>query len=74
MPKMTGDVLARELFKIRPDLPVILCSGYGPGDAKDKNTGTGIQKYLQKPVNSRELIFWIQKLLTIPGSEPTETP
>ncbi len=62
MPKMTGDVLARELFKIRPDLPVILCSGYGPGDAKDKNTGTGIQKYLQKPVNSRELIFWIQKL------------
>ena len=28
MPRMTGDKLAIELIKIRPDIPVILCSGY----------------------------------------------
>ena len=28
MPYITGDELAIELMKIRPDIPVILCTGY----------------------------------------------
>lgn len=28
MPKMPGDKLAIELMKIKPDIPVILCSEY----------------------------------------------
>ncbi len=28
IPKMTGDVLAKKMLKIRPDLPIILCTGY----------------------------------------------
>ena len=28
MPNMTGDLLAVELMRVRPDIPVILCTGY----------------------------------------------
>ena len=30
MPDMTGETLVRELRRIRPDIPVILCTGYSP--------------------------------------------
>ena len=36
MPNMTGDKLAVELMKIRPDIPVILCSGYTKRDIGSK--------------------------------------
>lgn len=44
MPKMTGDTLARRLIDIRPDIPVIICTGYSALiDAdKAKNRDNGI--------------------------------
>ncbi|MCJ7810362.1 MAG: PAS domain S-box protein, partial [Desulfobulbaceae bacterium] len=36
MPSMTGDALARELLKIRPDLPIILCTGYSARMSEEK--------------------------------------
>ena len=30
MPYMTGDILIRQLRRIRPDIPAILCTGYSP--------------------------------------------
>lgn len=55
MPEMTGDRLAREINKIRSNIPIILCTGFSekisPEDAKQ----LGIHKYLMKPVTMGEL-------------------
>jgi len=36
MPQMTGDALARELMKIRPGIPVILCTGFSENITREK--------------------------------------
>ena len=55
MPHMTGDALAVELLKIRPDLPIILCTGYSSLVSEDQATSMGIKKYLLKPVSRIDL-------------------
>jgi len=35
MPHLTGDKLARELLKLRPDLPIILTTGLGNGSTSE---------------------------------------
>ncbi|NQZ88975.1 MAG: response regulator [Colwellia sp.] len=52
MPKMTGSQLIQELHKIRPELPVILCSGYNDSlELSELN----INKCLKKPLNLAQL-------------------
>ena len=52
MPKMTGEVLARELLRIRPDIPIILCTGYSPSMTPEKAQSLGIRAFLWKPADS----------------------
>jgi PAS domain S-box-containing protein len=63
MPKMTGVQLAQEMRQSRPDLPIILCSGYSdsitPEDAKIQ----GFQGYLPKPFRSAKLAQTIREAL-----------
>jgi CheY-like chemotaxis protein len=55
MPEMTGTRLASELRKIRPDLPVVLMTGYpGPVQA-DRLRAAGIREILRKPLGSRDI-------------------
>ncbi len=63
MPRMTGDALSREILKIRNNIPIILCSGYSRDYSKDKISKMGTLKYLQKPVDSQDLLTWIRDLL-----------
>ncbi|PLY04633.1 MAG: hybrid sensor histidine kinase/response regulator [Desulfuromonas sp.] len=67
MPQMTGVMLAKEVLKIRPELPVILCSGSSPETDGAVNEGNaqaaGIRKVLMKPVERQELHQQIQELL-----------
>ncbi len=49
MPRMTGDILAKKFLSIRPDLPVIVCSGYSEEVAKEKAQLDGIREYVDKP-------------------------
>ncbi|MDD5451839.1 MAG: PAS domain S-box protein [Desulfovibrionales bacterium] len=60
MPRMTGDMLAKELLKIRPDIPIILCSGYS--ERITKETG-GIQALIMKPFVMRNLAEIIREVL-----------
>lgn len=55
MPNMTGEKLARELLEIRPDLPIILCSGFSYTITPEKAKAIGIREYLMKPIVTREL-------------------
>ena len=45
MPQMPGDILARELMKIRPDMPVIICTGYSSRMSLEKAKAMGIRGF-----------------------------
>lgn len=63
MPQMTGDKLAKALLSIRPDLPIILCSGFSAsGDPKDI-AELGIRALLHKPLLKREIAEAIRNAL-----------
>ena len=62
MPKMTGEVLAKELIAIRPDIPVILCTGYSEGIVKNRAEEMG-GAFLVKPFDLYELGKAIHKML-----------
>jgi CheY-like chemotaxis protein len=63
MPMMTGDLLAQDVLKIRPALPVILCTGYSEQIDQKRALSLGIRKYIQKPVVMSELEKCVQQLL-----------
>ena len=63
MPQMTGDMLARELIKIRPDLPVIICTGFSENITKEKAATMGIKAFLMKPLRKEELAHTIREVL-----------
>ncbi|MCF8035277.1 MAG: PAS domain S-box protein [Desulfobacteraceae bacterium] len=51
MRKMTGDVLAGEILKIRPNMKIILCTGYSEKISEQSARRAGIARYLEKPVD-----------------------
>ncbi len=61
MPHMTGDALARELRRIRADIPIILCTGYSHLVDANEATAQGINAYLNKPILARDLAKAIQR-------------
>jgi two-component system, cell cycle sensor histidine kinase and response regulator CckA len=63
MPKMTGDKLASELMKIRPDIPVIICTGYGKETSEKLSAEIGINAIVYKPVSILELARTVRKVL-----------
>ena len=63
MPEMTGLELARQLILIRPDIPVILSTGYSETIGEDNAKALGIGAYVMKPVRVREVAVKIRKLL-----------
>jgi DNA-binding response OmpR family regulator len=50
MPKMTGADLSSELVKIRPDIPVILCTGFSETLEESELSQWGIRKLIRKPI------------------------
>ncbi len=69
MPHMTGVMLAQDILNIRPDLPIILCSGSSPETdtavSPAKAKAAGISEVLMKPVQRSELHEVIQQLLQL---------
>jgi CheY-like chemotaxis protein len=63
MPKITGDLLARELMKIRPDIPVILCTGFSKLIDEEKAREIGIRRLIMKPVIKSEIAGAIREAL-----------
>ncbi len=63
MPAMTGVELAQRILDIRPDLPIILCTGYSAILSEEDALAVGIKKYLKKPVNRAELSKAVQEVL-----------
>ena len=55
MPKITGVELARELLALRPDLPVILYTGFSDGIAQNEINALGIRALVRKPIEPQAL-------------------
>ena len=55
MPQMTGLELADKMMEIRPDLPVILCTGFSQQVTADMAIEMGIKKFLLKPLVVRDV-------------------
>jgi len=62
MPHMTGDIFAKELIAIRPDIPIILCTGYSERIIKNRSEEIG-GALLMKPFDLYELGKAIRKVL-----------
>ena len=63
MPKITGDQLAQRMMDIRPQIPVILCTGFNEAISEEKALAMGIDKFVMKPVVKDELASTIRKVL-----------
>ena len=63
MPFMTGADLCQEVLKIRPDLPVVLCTGFTELIDGEKAQALGARKYLTKPVPRHKLAEAIREAL-----------
>jgi CheY-like chemotaxis protein len=63
MPKMTGDQLAQRMMDIKPQIPVILCTGFNEAISEEKALAMGIDKFVMKPVVKDELASTIRKVL-----------
>ena len=63
MPKMTGVNLSKQLLKIRPDIPIILCTGYSALVDEAGAKEIGIRGFLMKPVESQKLLAMIREVL-----------
>ena len=63
MPNMTGEKLAMEMISIRPDLPVIMCTGFSERIDKQKAEAIGVKGFLMKPVVNRDLARTVRKVL-----------
>jgi PAS domain S-box-containing protein len=64
MPHLTGDRLSEKLRRIRPDIPIILCTGFNELISKEKAAELGIKGFLMKPFALRELSSCVRDLLT----------
>lgn len=63
MPLLTGDRLAAELMHIRPDIPVVLCTGYSKETTADFAAEIGIRAFACKPLSKAELAETVRRVL-----------
>ncbi len=63
MPGMTGSRMAEEMMAVRPDIPVIVCTGFSERMNKEKAEAMGIKGFLMKPVVKAEMAGTIRSVL-----------
>ena len=64
MPELSGEETLSELRRLRPDVPVILSSGYNEVEATRKVTAKGFAAFLPKPFTPDELAQCIRAALS----------
>jgi len=63
MPKMSGDEAFEAIKRIRPDVPIVLSSGFNEQDTTSRIAGRGLAGFIQKPYRPTELIDRLRQLL-----------
>ncbi|MBU2645632.1 response regulator [bacterium] len=62
MPKMTGAQLSQKILSIRPDIPIILATGYSSVISEAKAAKMGIHSFTMKPVKLANLTATIRQI------------
>jgi len=70
MPGLTGLQLAGEFLKLRPDIPIILCTGYSDSITSEALEKAGIKELRMKPLGKQELAETIRRALGKEGNQP----
>lgn len=63
MPKMTGDQLSKEILSIKPDKPIIICTGFSERINKEQAKVLGVKGFLMKPVVKSDLARIVRDVL-----------
>ncbi len=63
MPNMTGVQLAKEMLTIRPDIPIIICTGFSERISEDIAKDIGVRGFLMKPVVMAEMAKEMRRVL-----------
>jgi two-component system, cell cycle sensor histidine kinase and response regulator CckA len=63
MPRKSGEETFRELRALRPDLPIVMSSGYSEQDVVQRFAGRGAAGFLQKPYQRAELVERVCEVL-----------
>lgn len=75
MPGMSGEMLARECQRLRPDLPVILCTGSDQTLSAEEGRAHGVTEYVLKPLLLHDLAHTIRRILDAPpAAESSAAP
>jgi signal transduction histidine kinase len=63
MPKLNGTDLAREIRLLRPDIPIVLMSGYASAPLLEHARAVGIREVLRKPLHRKDIADCFGRLL-----------
>lgn len=63
MPHLSGSELSRQIIELRPDLPIILCTGYNEFITPEKASQIGVKTFILKPLSRRDLADVVRKTL-----------
>ncbi|MBF0523625.1 MAG: response regulator, partial [Deltaproteobacteria bacterium] len=63
MPKLTGDRLAKEILAIRPNFPIILCTGFSESISEEKAKDMGIREFVFKPIDRNHFARVVRNVL-----------
>jgi PAS domain S-box-containing protein len=63
MPDLTGDKLARAILKIRPEMPIILCTGFSRLINEERARSLGIHSFLMKPLTLPQIATVVRDAL-----------
>ncbi|MBN1104949.1 MAG: response regulator [Deltaproteobacteria bacterium] len=63
MPKMRGDRLAAEVMRLRPEIPVILCTGFSDQISESIAREMGIRAFVMKPIVIGDIAEKIRRVL-----------
>ena len=65
MPNLTGEKLARQLMRIRADIPVILCTGFSEQISEESAKEMGIHEFILKPLVMNKLAGTVRGVLDL---------
>ncbi len=72
MPDMTGDRLASAILSIRPDMPIIICTGFSEKAVQNNFSQIGIKGVLMKPMVKADLANIVRNVLDAGTTGQTE--
>jgi CheY-like chemotaxis protein len=63
MPQMTGDELSKKMLVVRPDIPVVICTGFSELIDENKAKEIGVRALVMKPFTKKELAQSVREVL-----------